>query len=447
MLTVPTSPRPAESRPNPAAAPRSVDPAGIARVVNPIPGLPVIEAGSIAAQALALLWNGEPAVIVKAPPGGGKTAQVICIAALSRWAHLQVAVCCQTRTQAVALANRLADEATAVPIAVMEGGRGSRPSHLHPEVEYLHAPKAKGLTDQVVISTAAKWLHVVGTWTPDVLIVDEAWQLPAASLGTLVGPTTQVCLVGDPGQIAPVIEGDTTRWASTATGPHRPAPTALAAANPDAVTVLTMNATRRCGPTTASVIAPLYDFEFHSERPDLVLTLAGTPLTEFATVSVPHVTTPGSPALLDTAAQRAATLATAGAVTDATGTRRHLTDTDIAVGCSHVAEVAGVAARLAATHPAITVDTANRLQGLEFAATVIIDPLAGVATPIDHDLDLGRLCVMLSRHSGHCTWITTPTVTATLDALPSSDTTHRQHQVRALLTQASTPPTDPQSQP
>lgn len=438
MLTVPTSPRPAESNPTTPQASAAVDPAGIARVVNPLPGLPAIEAGSIAAQTLALLWNGEPAVIVKAPPGGGKTAQVICIAALSRWAHLQVAVCCQTRTQAIDLANRLAVEATAVPIAVMEGGRGSRPAHLHPDVEYLHAPKAKGLTDQVVISTAAKWLHVVGRWTPDVLIVDEAWQLPAASLGTLVGPATQVCLVGDPGQIAPVIEGDTTRWATTATGPHRPAPAALAAANPTAVTVLTMNATRRCGPATASVIAPLYDFEFHSERPDRHITIAGVPLNEFTTLTVPDVQTPSSPALLDTAAQRAATLAATGHVTNADG-RHPLTDHDVAVGCSHVAEVAGVAARLAATHPAITVDTANRLQGLEFAATVIIDPLAGVATPIDHDLDLGRLCVMLSRHSGHCTWITTPTATATLNAIPTNTITQRQRAVRARLAQASRP--------
>ena len=79
--TTPTAPAIATA---PPSAPK-VAGADIARVVNPIPGLPPIESGSVAAQALALLWNGEPGVVVKAPPGGGKTAQVICIAALSRW--------------------------------------------------------------------------------------------------------------------------------------------------------------------------------------------------------------------------------------------------------------------------------------------------------------------------------------------------------------------------
>lgn len=433
MLTLLTSDRKAKAASPPTAPPAPDRADGTVR--SPVPGLPAIEPGSIAAQALALLWNGEPAVVVKAPPGAGKTAQVVCIAALSRWAHLQVAVCCQTRTQVVDLANRLATEAPGLPVAVMEGGRGRRPARLNAKVEFLRAPKGKGLEDQVVVSTAAKWLHALRGWTPDVLIVDEAWQLPAASLGTLVGPSTQVCLVGDPGQIAPVVEGDTSRWATMATGPHRPAPTALTAANPTGVTVLTMDATRRCGPLTASVIAPLYDFDFRSARPERHISLAGSQLKEIESLVVPDVCSPGESRLLDAAAERACALAEQGTVEDADGSRS-LGDAEVAVVCSHVAEVAGVAARLAAAHPGITVDTANRLQGLEFTATVVIDPLAGVACPIDHDLDLGRLSVMLSRHSAHCTWITAAGVSATLDSLPRNQVTRAQRRVRNRLARA-----------
>ena len=39
----------------------------------------------------------------------------------------------------------------------------------------------------------------------------------------------QVVLVGDPGQIAPVVRADTTRWNHHATGPHLSAPVCVVA--------------------------------------------------------------------------------------------------------------------------------------------------------------------------------------------------------------------------
>jgi hypothetical protein len=60
--------------------------------------------------------------------------------------------------------------------------------------------------------------------------VDEAWQMTYADLGGLDPLSAQVVLVDDPGQIAPVVTGDTSRWDGWAAGPQRAAPDALTAA-------------------------------------------------------------------------------------------------------------------------------------------------------------------------------------------------------------------------
>ncbi len=53
-----------------------------------------------------------------------------------------------------------------------------------------------------------------------------------ADLGGLGPLSAQVVLVGDPGQIAPVVTGDSRRWRDVAAGPQRAAPEALVAAYP-----------------------------------------------------------------------------------------------------------------------------------------------------------------------------------------------------------------------
>jgi hypothetical protein len=50
----------------------------------------------------------------------------------------------------------------------------------------------------------------------------------------------------------------------------------------------------------------------------------------------------------------------------------------------------------------VIVDTANRLQGLEYEVTVVWHPLAGLPEPDDFHLDPGRLCVLLTRHRQAC---------------------------------------------
>jgi hypothetical protein len=51
---------------------------------------------------------------------------------------------------------------------------------------------------------------------------------------------------------------------------------------------------------------------------------------------------------------------------------------------------------------AVKVDTANKLQGLEFDVVIAWHPLAGLPDPDGFHLDPGRLCVMLTRHRHAC---------------------------------------------
>jgi hypothetical protein len=75
----------------------------------------------------------------------------------------------------------------------------------------------------VLNATTARWTYAdpVGC---DVMIVDEAWQATYADLSALGAFAPQVVCVADPGQIDPVVTGQTRRWANSPTGPHRPAP-------------------------------------------------------------------------------------------------------------------------------------------------------------------------------------------------------------------------------
>jgi len=62
-----------------------------------------------------------------------------------------------------------------------------------------------------------------------------------ADLGGLAPLSAQVVLVGDPGQIAPVVTGDSRRWRDIPAGPQRAAPEALVAAYPESVTRLRLS--------------------------------------------------------------------------------------------------------------------------------------------------------------------------------------------------------------
>src|SRR5436305_2074727 len=127
-----------------------------------------------------------------------------------------------------------------------------------------------------------------------------------ADLGGLGPLSAQVVLVGDPGQIAPVVTGDSRRWQTWAAGPHTAAPEALTAAYPEAVTRLRLDRTWRLGPQTTALIQPAFypDLPFTSARPPRHIQLGGSNLPELSIELVEPIAGPGDPIIVATAADR-----------------------------------------------------------------------------------------------------------------------------------------------
>ncbi|AXV10297.1 DNA helicase (plasmid) [Euzebya pacifica] len=379
--------------------------------------LPPLIDGDVAVKTLASAWAGDPLTMVQSPPGAGKSTLLATVAS-----HLQVrggfvvGIAAQRTNQAIDLANKLARLAPAADTVYVGPSSGKRPRDLEDGVPHLRHIKppddmANGL---IIVATSAKWAHVpAGNFRADMLLVDEAWQLRYADWGRIAHVADQYVLVGDPGQIAPVVTCTTRRWTSP-TGPQVPAPIAIrhlrATDDPatSPVTEYTLPNTRRCGPATAAVLAPLYPFPFGSARHDRTLLIDGAPAEEFARVSVDSNSASRSDRQVAAAiAERVAELLRVGAYRDERGNVRPLRPDDIGVLTGHVDQTNAVRSHLSGLVDGadeVTVDTADAIQGSEFLVALAWSPVACKAALNDFDLDTGRLCVMLSRHVTHCVW-------------------------------------------
>jgi hypothetical protein len=80
-----------------------------------------------------------------------------------------------------------------------------------------------------------------------------------------------------------------------------------------------------------------------------------------------------------------------------------LAPAQVAVGVSHNDQKDNVRAALDARGLCdVVVETANKLQGLEFEATFVWHPLSGLPEADEFHLDPGRMCVLLTRHRQAC---------------------------------------------
>ncbi len=341
-------------------------------------------------------------MVVASPPGAGKTRLVIHLAEqLNRRAGLTIAIATQTRAQAFDVTNRAA--AIGARVALLGVRDAHRPMDLHAQAGYLkgaaHLSRWKG----VVVATTARWLWVnERDYSADVCIVDEAWQMTYADLGGLGPLSAQVVLVGDPGQIAPVVTGDSRRWQDVPAGPQRSAPEALVAAYSESVTQLRLPCTWRLGPQTTALIQPAFyaELPFSSARPPRHIQFDGAVLPELSIRLVSPLAGPGDPIIAVSAAERVRDLLSGGLVVEATDAPHRVQPTDVAVITPHVEQASAVAARLADV-PGVLIGTANQAQGLEREAVVVIHPLAGYREAPHFATDPGRLCVALSRHRAH----------------------------------------------
>lgn len=358
-----------------------------------VPSWQSLVPGSVLSQALYETVSGRRVTIIDSPPGSGKTTLLVNAALwLGVNTDLTVTVAAPTRAAATSAAERLADvhEQASVVLALNGVDKASSTA--------IHTPGSgafQGQAGDIVVRTMASMAMSTST-TCDLLIVDEAYQSTFASLVAAAKGSEQVLMVGDPGQIGPVITTDTTVFEDSPYPPHGRAPDVLRH-HPSAL-VAHLPTSYRLGQRTVDAIAPLYGFTFGSSRPD-------RRIVDHDEIESILIDRPDPVDLYAEVARLAATYIGKEVITDAGA--RPLTPSDVCVVAGDNMAVNGIAGFLSTMgqYPGITVGTADRLQGGQWHAVIALDPLASASTVSEHHLALGRLCVMASRHMTHLTWV------------------------------------------
>ncbi len=96
----------------------------------------------------------------------------------------------------------------------------------------------------------------------------------------------------------------------------------------------------------------------------------------------------------------------------------------IAIGAAHRDQAAVIRSASPFGVCAVTVDTANRLQGREYDVTIVLHPLSGRRDATAFHLEAGRLCVLASRHRHACIVVARAGIAELLDAHPSTEPVH-----------------------
>jgi hypothetical protein len=363
-------------------------------------------------SAIAALKGEQRVYLVKAPPGSGKTTLLLGVLRELRSKRKRLAVATQTNSQADDLCARWVEYGLG-PITRLVAGDddASRPAG----VTVITGADNIRDTACIVVATAAKWGWTSGFDPFDVLFVDEAWQMPWATFATLPHVAGNFMLIGDPGQIQPIVTVDTSRWDIAPVPPHRPAPEVLL--QRQGVSCGTIAQTFRLPSDTVELVRGFYDFAFDAvakagarkllvdpgaERGPVadVLAQASTSSIVAATRRMPsHGSVPNDdPEIAFDAAQIVRHLLDRKAQVEIDGDRRLLTADDIGVVATHRVMLSIIRDYLRAATPTVTVETPERWQGLQRPVMVAVHPLSATRNPAAFDLATGRLCVMASRH-------------------------------------------------
>lgn len=402
-----------------------------AQVTPQVPSRPgALEPGSVLAQALFQLYTGQPVTKVDSPPGAGKSTLVAqAVTHLFENTDMSIVVAVFTNQQGADLSEKIAAE--------LGPGKDGNPrvragsGNIVPRDGVLAANAPREGAREVVVRTVASCK--VAPPKVDLLVIDEAYQTTFADFADAADLAAQVLVVGDPGQIGPVVSFNAEAWERMKAAPHMRCPDVLS--QRDDVAQLTLPSSYRLGPQTVATIAPLYDFAFDSLRPQR--SIQGHD-GEIRTVRVPVRETEYDIETMRTVATLAASyvgMTVVESMPDGTTAARLLTARDVAVVVSRNTQVSAVEALLVESGFALgefTVGSADRLQGGQWHAVVAVDP-ALAAAGSGHALSSGRLCVMLSRHMSHLTWVCDETWEDTLAASEDTVDAAKGAAVRALL--------------
>ena len=380
-------------------------------------------------------WNGVPAVRVDSPPGAGKTGLVVRLIAQSfGLMGERVAAATQTNQQAQDLARRLCARYPTLPVILLHRTGQKPPSDLQQiaNLSFEERPKDLPSGPCAVISTAAKWTYYPADGPMfDLLVIDEAYQLTESRFLPIANLARRLVMVGDPGQLPPIVSVEIERWSDNPMGPHIAAPHVLLARHPG-ITLHPLTHSRRLVHDTVQLVQPIFYPNLHFSALDpegsraLILpgsgedidapleqaasgaSIVGVPLPERHTGEQDHALASHIATLITRLLVRKAE------IRDYFG-QRPLTPSDIGVVCPHISQVSAIQELLPASASDVLVETADRFQGLERSVMFVWHPLSGRASCTDFALQPGRMCVMLSRHRIACFLVGRQGIEATLD--------------------------------
>lgn len=364
--------------------------------------------------------------VIKAPPGSGKTHTLIEVLSELAAGGMRIAVAAQTNSQADDVCHRWVSSHPEIRVTRF-ASQGLAPAPDFPrEVSWVSAtselPTAAGIT----VATTAKWSLTNVTDPFDLLAIDEAWQMGWADLMQCALISGRFLMIGDPGQIPPVVAVDVRRWETSPRAPHLPAPDVVLA-EPSLAGVCfrgSLPACRRLPHESVPFVRPFYDFDFHAYVPPGARAVRmAAAWAEPLALGVPVALTlptpvAGPPVEVDHLVAAAASDVVAqlldGAELRMGVQRRQVRPADIGVTSSHRIMNAALSAALGVVANEVRVDTPERWQGLERPVMIAVHPLSGVTEPSSFDLETGRLCVMASRHTAGLILLTRDHVGETL---------------------------------
>lgn len=403
-----------------------------------------------------MLSGDQRVVVVSAAPGSGKSTALLNLALdlLADPGVQRVAVAAQTNNQATDLSIKLcslAEERNLDPKLVYRFA--STLQNPNPDFRGHWVTSAKDIsdvTDCVVIATAAKWGQAVvppKNQTPfraDFVLVDEAFQMPWSTFMQVSCLGPKFILIGDEGQIDPVVPVDASRWDTSSFPPHWPTPKVVSSKElhlGDRYLRQELEFCWRLPYESIQYIQPFYDQNGLGVKPvagpgdrkimfdegaidnkqpiDMALTMMATGEPVLATVKDSDTGNPieDDKVLIQAIKDTLRRLFECGGEylrnDISTGPETGLLEvSDVAICTTRRAMNAQIEdaiqdvirglpvpkdKELVPNH-GLKVDTPERLQGLEFKVVLVVHPLSGTEKPSVFDLDTGRLCVMTSRH-------------------------------------------------
>jgi hypothetical protein len=410
------------------------------------------------------LANGRFAGIVMAPAGAGKSylgASVVADAIeSSNGQPCTIAVATPTNDQAFSFADTLTSRFSDLDVAYVHATNRRLPEDLAARANLHDIEAAEARAHPVIVGTLDKLGDAFARGTlPEFgyLLIDEAFQADGSKYFKVGGLADRHMLIGDYGQLEPFTTmQDPGRWRGLPEDPTQTAVSVLERNHPG-VTRYKLPITRRLPPSALPVVRSFYpnhDFSAWTKPDARGARLQPSrrrnrgaaidaALDRMASRGWSWVRLPDTPVVT-------ADPLTIGVITDLVrqglarglelrdektrGRWRTANEDDIAVVVSHndQKDYLRVALRAAGLE-GVRVDTANKLQGLQFEFVVAWHPLAGLPEGDAFHLEPGRLCVMLTRHRHGCVVVGRGADPDLVDELPRAGETWIGHDADPVL--------------